>query len=144
MSTVAMLLKRFPEKGIVQVTPSNTIVEAITVMKRLNISSLLIIDDEERFVGILSERDIAWKVVLTGLNPKTTKVGQVMTPRSDIVTVFETTTLKECLDAMKTNNVRHLPVMKNGEPIGVVSLRDIALTYDLLVDSLTAYVTGRS
>lgn len=143
MSTVATLLKRFPEKGIIQVSPTNSVYEAIKVMKEHNISSLLIIDDEDSFVGILSERDVTWKVALEGLNPKTTKVGEVMTLRVKIRTVTESTTLKECLDVMKEINVRHLPVMKNGEPIGIVSIKDIALTYDLLVSSLEAYITGQ-
>jgi len=143
MSTVATLLKRFPEKGIIQVSPTNSVYEAIKVMKDHNISSLLIIDDEDSFVGILSERDVTWKVALEGLNPKTTKVGEVMTIRSKIRTVTESTTLKDCLDLMKEINVRHLPVIKNGEPIGIVSIKDIALTYDLLVSSLEAYITGQ-
>lgn len=143
MSTVATLLKRFPEKGMIQVSPTNNVYEAIKVMKENNISSLLIINDEDVFVGILSERDVTWKVALEGLNPKTTKVGEVMTLRNKIRTVTEATTLKECLDLMKEINVRHLPVMKNGLPIGIVSIKDIALTYDLLVNSLEAYITGQ-
>lgn len=142
MSTVGMLLRRFPEKGIVQVPPTANVLEAVETMKQLNISSLLIIDDEDAFVGILSERDIAWKVVLQKKNPSQTKVGEVMTPREKIVTVTPMTTFKECLDVMRDKNVRHLPVLENGNLVGIISIKDIALSYDLLVADLERYITG--
>lgn len=142
MSTVGMLLRRFPEKGVVQVPPTANITEAVGTMKKLNISSLLIIDDEDRFVGILSERDISWKIVLEGKDPQKTKVGEIMTPRERIITVTPNTTFKECLDMMRDQNVRHLPVLEKGELVGIISIKDIALSYDLLVADLERYITS--
>ena len=142
MSTVGMLLRRFPEKGVVQVPPTANITEAVGTMKKLNISSLLIIDDEDRFVGILSERDISWKIVLEGKDPQKTKVGEIMTPRERIITVTPSTTFKECLDIMRDQNVRHLPVLEKGELVGIISIKDIALSYDLLVADLERYITS--
>lgn len=142
-ATVQMLLTRFQEKGIIQVTPTASIVEATKTMKEKNISSLLIVNDEDLFVGILSERDIAWKLVLESLDPENTKVGEIMTPKSKIITVTELTTLSECLDLMRDNNIRHLPVMNHEDLVGIVSIKDIARHLDLLVEDMTRYILGQ-
>jgi len=142
MSTVGMLLKKFPEKGVIQISPTNTVVDAVKVMKGKNISSLLIVDKEGSFVGILSERDISWKIVLENLNPAQVTVGEIMTSRDIIETVTELTTLTECLDLMRQKNVRHLPVLQNGVLIGVISIKDVAKHYELLVDDLNHYIKG--
>ncbi len=143
MSTVGTLLRLFPEKGVFHVTLTHTIFEAVGEMKRQNISSLLITNDEDVFVGILSERDIAWKVVLDKKDPNTTKVGEVMTPRKEIVSVTTHTTLTECLELMRDHNIRHLPVLGgDGEPVGIISLKDITRHLEILADDLQRFITG--
>jgi len=79
--------------------------------------------DEERLVGIFSERDLMTRVVSEGLPPETTPVEQVMTPNPVVVDTH--TTVEQCLRIMQQAKCRHLPVVSDGRLIGILSMRDL-------------------
>jgi CBS domain-containing protein len=111
-------------RNIVSVKPTSTIAEAARVMRDNNIGSVLVMDESERLVGILTERDIVYKIVAEGKGLDTS-VEEVMT--RDIITIREDATIAEAARLMIGMNVRHLPVVDaRGRVVGVLSLRDLA------------------
>jgi signal-transduction protein with cAMP-binding, CBS, and nucleotidyltransferase domain len=73
--------------------------------------------------GIFSERDLMKRVVLEGLDPAQTGVASVMS--TDIVTIDETASLEDAMEAMQNHNCRHLPVTRDGRVVGFLSMRDV-------------------
>jgi CBS domain-containing protein len=107
---------------IVSISPNETVFEAITQMAEKQVGALLVLS-ESRLVGIVSERDYARKVILQGRSSKETQVHEIMT--RSLVTVTTAHTVDECLRIITDNRVRHLPVVDDGELMGIVSIGDL-------------------
>ena len=103
------------------ITPAQSVQKAIEIMADKDIGCLLVME-EGRMVGILSERDCARRVVLAKRPAEATPVADVMA--RDVVTVDLTHNFADCLRLMHQHRIRHLPVMDAGRPITVVSIRD--------------------
>jgi len=111
-------------RNVVSIKPSSTVAEAARLMRDNRVGSVLVLDESERLVGILTERDIVYKVVAEGKDPETL-VEEVMT--RDILTIREEATIAEAARLMIGMNIRHLPVVDaRGRVVGVISLRDLA------------------
>jgi CBS domain-containing protein len=119
----------------------SSVVEAVQMMTARNIGAVPVVD-EERLVGIFTERDVMARVVAVGLDPKSTQVGEVMSP--DLVTADVRDTCDTCLRRMQQARVRHLIVLNNGRLAGILSLRDLlavdADEKDEAINLLNAYV----
>jgi len=120
-----------------------TIYEALVIMSEKRIGALLVLDGSE-LVGIFSERDYARKVILVGRSSKDMKVREIMS--SPVVTVEPSTTIDECMQHMTGRRCRHLPVIADGEIVGVVSLGDlvhwIISKQKRTIDDLEDYISG--
>jgi len=107
---------------LISAPPEATVFEVAVTMTEGCVGAIPILDGET-IVGIFSERDLMQRVVVTGRDPKTTRVSEVMT--RNVVT----TTLDESVDAslekMKRTGCRHLPVVDAGRVLGVISMRDL-------------------
>ena len=103
------------------VAPDNTVAEAAQVMRDHRVGAVLISEDG-RLSGILSERDVTYRAVAAGLDPNTTAVSEVMT--RNVITAPPETRAVNGLQQMAENQIRHLPVVDGGSVIGIVSLRD--------------------
>ncbi|MBC5840116.1 CBS domain-containing protein [Flavobacterium sp. F-380] len=119
--TVNQILSR---KGneIFFVTSTITVYEAIKVMGEKNIGAVLIIEDA-KLKGILSERDYARKVVLRNKASKDTLVKEIMD--QEFVTIKPTDNIEDCMELMSTKKVRHLPVIDNEIVVGIISMSDV-------------------
>ena len=104
---------------------SAPVVEAAQLMRDEHIGSLPITDDE-KLVGMITDRDITTMVVAEAADPKTTSVGDVYS--RDVVTVEPEKDLEEALQLMARHQVRRLPVVENGRLVGIVAQADIALS----------------
>jgi CBS domain-containing protein len=105
------------------VTPYETVLAAAKRMVEANLGALLVVDND-RLVGILSERDILQRVVARSRDPETTTVSMVLTPNP--VAVSEDTPLEECIQIIRQRGFRHLPVINAyRNPIGVIYSRDL-------------------
>ena len=93
-------------------------------MREAHIGSLPITDDE-KLVGIITDRDITTRVVAEAADPKTTSVGDVYS--RDLISVAPDRDLEEALQLMARHQVRRLPVVENGRLVGIVAQADIAL-----------------
>lgn len=140
--TVDLILK---EKGsdTWSVSPLHSVYEAIEKMADKQVGALLVIS-EGTLVGIVSERDYARKVILKGRSSKNTQVKEIMT--SPVVCVTPTHTLDECMALMTTHRIRHLPILKEQQILGVVSIGDlvkwIISEQEATIRHLEQYITG--
>jgi CBS domain-containing protein len=109
-----------------------TVKEAATLMAARRMGAVLVVDDG-RLVGIVTERDIAVRVVAQGRDAASTKLAKMMTADPD--TLKPNDTVRAALDLMARRGYRHLPVLKRGKLVGMVSIRDL---YRSVVDQLEA------
>ena len=142
MRTVRQLLEaKTPE--IYAIAPEAPVIEAIRLMAEKRIGAVLVMEGT-RLVGILSERDYARKIVLQGRSSSDTLVRTIMT--ADVVTVRPEDTADHCMQVVTEQRIRHLPVMRGGEVIGVVSIGDLvkAVIEDQQVelDQLQRYIAS--
>ncbi|MBK9012897.1 MAG: CBS domain-containing protein [Saprospiraceae bacterium] len=125
------------------VSPNLRVYDAIRVMGEHNIGSVLVMEDE-RLVGILTERDYARKVVLQGKFSANTFVHEIMTPHPGLHTVTPNDSIEDCMQLMTAQKVRHLPVLENGKLLGLISIGDVVFAYidqqrDIIED-MTNYI----
>jgi len=106
------------------IAASASVVEAARLMREEHIGSLPITEDEE-LVGMITDRDLATRVVAEAADPKTMSVGDVYS--RDLVSVEPDNDLDQALQLMARHQVRRLPVVENGRLVGIVAQADIAL-----------------
>ena len=121
MTTVKQLLD-YKGHNILSISPNDSVYAAVERMSENNVGALLVIDNG-KLAGILSERDYARKVILMGKSSKNTLIREIMTP--DVLCVSPETTVDECLALLTESRVRHLPVMDGGKLVGIVSIGDL-------------------
>lgn len=122
MATVKQLIAAKKNATNYSVSANDTILRALHVMAEADTGSVLITDDN-KFIGIFTERDYARKGELAGRTAKDTLVKDVMT--SAMYTVTLDTSVEQCMALMKKYHIRHLPVVEKGQLIGIVSLTDV-------------------
>lgn len=121
MQTVGQLLQ---VKGtdIFSVTPQESVLRAIEVMATRHVGALLVMD-EGSLIGIISERDYARKVILKNRSSHDTPVGDIMS--APAVSVTPEDTVHRCMQIMTEGRFRHLPVVKAGRVVGMLSIGDL-------------------
>lgn len=110
------------KSGAVAVAPGDTVLDALKMMAERNIGALLVMEGQ-RLVGLLSERDCVRKLDVKGRSARDTRVADIMT--KDVLTVPSDRPLDECRKIMGERRFRHLPVVDNGNVVGVLSIRDV-------------------
>lgn len=108
-------------KKFLTAPPSTTVSQAARLMAGKNVGAVLVVQ-EERLIGIFSERDVVFRVVAKGLDPKTVILADAMT--ADPKALDPATSYGHALVLMQENGFRHVPVVENGRPIGIVSSRN--------------------
>ena len=104
------------------VGPKDSALTAMRLMAEKNIG-LVVVMENGAIAGILSERDCVRRLVLAGKTPELTPVADIMV--REVITIDLAKTFADCLKLMHLHNVRHLPVVENGTPITVISIRDL-------------------
>ncbi|MCX0331880.1 CBS domain-containing protein [Acinetobacter radioresistens] len=143
MTTVSQVLHNKTEKAIFTISPEATVLEAISLMANKGIGAL-IVTDEQRVVGILSERDYTRKVALMERSSYNTTVSEIMTNK--VLTVGLNNSVEDCLQLMTDRHLRHLPVLEDERLVGLISIGDLvkAAMEDqrLMIDQLQQYISG--
>ena len=121
LKTVKQLLQT---KGgsVYGVSPESSVLDAIRVMAEKGVGALVVLD-EGRLAGMVSERDYARKVILHGRSSQDTAVREIMTAK--VVTVISEQTVEDCMALMTEHRIRHLPVVDGGKLAGVLSIGDL-------------------
>jgi CBS domain-containing protein len=114
-------------RKLVVASPGMNVAQAAWLMRRSKVGAVLVVEDE-RLIGIFTERDAVYRVIAANRDPRSTRIGQVMT--RDPKTVAPDESFGYALLMMHENGFRHAPVVENGRPVGVVSARH-ALDPDL-------------
>ncbi|MEC6746424.1 CBS domain-containing protein [Pseudomonas qingdaonensis] len=124
MKTVKELLNTKEEKhhAVQTIRSHQTVLEALMVMGEKNVGALPVVDDGQ-VVGIISERDYARKMVLKGRSSVGTPVRDIMS--APVVTVDPHQSVEVCMNLMTNSHLRHLPVVENGQLIGLLSIGDL-------------------
>jgi CBS domain-containing protein len=139
---VAVLLSR-KGSAVQAVAPSDTVADAVRVMNEKKIGSVLVVEGG-RLSGIFTERDVLSRVVAAGVDPRTTRVSAVMTARLE--TIAPDMTLGEVMGLFTNKRCRHLPVVCDGELLGLISIGDVsrwlADTHRAEVEHLRQYIAG--
>lgn len=143
MRTVRQVLEsKNPE--VQAVGPDAPVIEALRLMAEHGIGSVLVLDGENRLVGIVSERDYARKVVLSGRTSQQTPVRDIMV--DTVTTIGPDETVPRCMQLMTDGRFRHLPVLEDGQVVGIVSIGDLvkAVIEDQQVelDQLQRYIAS--
>ncbi len=142
-TTVAHLLAA-KGRDIWSVSPDDTVFKALEDMAEKGVGALVVLDGDGNLAGIMSERDYARKVVLVDRVSRETTVSEIMTPEVHCVSLHST--VEECMSMMTDRRIRHLPVLDEGNVVGVVSIGDIvkAVMRDQrqLIEQLEQYITS--
>ena len=107
---------------ILTAAPDVTIAEAARLMKKATVGAVMVIDDDGRLVGIFTERDALFRVLAEGRDPKRTRLADVMTSHPQ--TISPDKSFGHAMLIMYDGGFRHVPVIENGRPVGMVSARD--------------------
>ncbi|MEW8188794.1 MAG: CBS domain-containing protein [Candidatus Thiodiazotropha endolucinida] len=142
MLTVNQLLQR---KGyeIETIDPNATVFEALQSMADHEIGSLVVVEDK-KIVGLFSERDYARNIILKGRTSKATRVKEIMS--SQVLVVNPEQTTEECMAIMTEKRIRHLPVMKDNELVGIISIGDLVKAIieeqQFVIEQLVRYISS--
>lgn len=121
MKTVKQLLST-KSSEIFSVSADVSVLGGLQVMMEKNISALLVVENR-KLLGIFTERDYARKIILQGKTSIDTPISEVMT--STPITVAPGDSLDHCMQTMTNRHIRHLPVLEDGELMGMVSIGDV-------------------
>ncbi|WP_111859685.1 CBS domain-containing protein [Acinetobacter sp. CFCC 10889] len=143
MTTVAQVIHNKIGQEIFTISPEHTVLQAITIMANKGIGALVVTQDN-KVVGILSERDYTRKIALMQRTSDHTTVAEIMTPK--VISVTPNHTVEQCLSLMTDGHLRHLPVLEEGVLVGFISIGDLvkATMEDQrkLIEQLKQYISG--
>ena len=140
MRKVADILKR---KGshVETVQSELTVIDALRLMAEKNIGSVAIAQND-KFIGLMTERDYSRKVILKGRSSSETTVGEIM--NTEYPSVVGNDSIEHCMELMSSNNLRYLPVVEQGRLAGIISINDVVtetiLTQKETIEHLQNYI----
>jgi len=130
-------------RDVLSIAPDTSIYEAVTLMADRGVGSLLVMEGD-RLVGLVSERDCAWKVMLEDRPARETDVKQIMT--KNVLCVKPEQTVEEGMALMTDKRIRHLPVVNGDRVEGIISIGDlvkaIITEQKFVIEQLEHYVTS--
>jgi CBS domain-containing protein len=143
--TIASVL-RVKGNTIVSVKPETPIMELVATISSRRIGAVLVLDESGGLAGIVSERDVVKALANKGPEIHSMTAGDIMT--RTVMTVTPQTTINEAMEMMDRGYFRHLPVLENGELLGIISVRDVVRArierHEEETDSLRSYINNRA
>ncbi|MGH2648990.1 MAG: CBS domain-containing protein [Ginsengibacter sp.] len=130
-------------RNAISVLPDTTVLDALKVMAENNIGSVMVMKDG-KYLGIVTERDYSRKVILKGKNSTDTKVSDIMS--AELPHIKPDDTVEHCMELMTNSNIRYLPVFKNDQLEGIISITDVVketiLKQQLMIKHLDSYINS--
>jgi CBS domain-containing protein len=143
MKTVAQMLRAKPNQDIYTIAPTDTVLQALRLMAEKNIGALVVTEGDQ-VVGIVSERDYSRKMVLQGRWSVGTRVSAIMSASGISVSCDQST--RDCLRLMGRGHLRHLPVIDEGQLVGLLSVgnlvKEVLAEQDEMIQQLEQYIRG--
>ena len=121
MKKVSHILAR-KGNNVISVSPSTTVIETLRLMAEKNIGSLVIMDDEQ-YLGLMTERDYARKVILKGKSSSEIPVSEIMS--TGLPRITPENSIDTCMHIMSESNIRYLPVFDHDKLCGIISITDV-------------------
>lgn len=121
MKTLSQILKDKSQE-IITIRPNDSVFVALQVLASYNVGALPVMDND-RLVGIFSERDYARKVALQGLKSESTEIREIMS--SHVICANLSHSVMDCMGLMSDKKIRHLPVVEMGQLVGILSIGDL-------------------
>jgi IMP dehydrogenase len=144
MLTAAQIIRSKADQGVLTIEPTASAATAARLMAEKNVGALVVVD-AGRLVGIVSERDLARKVVIGDRTPTAVKLSEIMS--SPVRVVHPGRTGDECMAIMTQGRMRHLPVMDGERLIGLVSIGDLVKAtiadQQFIIEQLEHYISGK-
>ncbi len=141
-ATINEILQHKPG-AVWSIGPEATVFEAIQLMADKNIGALLVIEND-KLVGVISERDYTRKVALRGRLSRETKVREIVS--TPVISVRPTHSVEDCMRLMTEHRVRHLPVLEQDRVLGIVSIGDLVnwviTAQSAAIQQLQTYISG--
>ncbi|MEJ2464189.1 MAG: CBS domain-containing protein [Candidatus Thiodiazotropha sp.] len=142
MQTINQLLQNKGNR-VETVATDATVFEALAIMADKGIGALVVMQDNKP-VGLFSERDYARNIILKGRTSKETQIAEVMS--SHVVVAHPEQTVEDCMAIMTEKRVRHLPVMQDNQLIGIISIGDLVKAIienqQFVIEQLVNYING--
>ncbi|NIP38679.1 MAG: CBS domain-containing protein [Candidatus Dadabacteria bacterium] len=142
MNTVSDILQS-KGTGICTISPNATVYEGLQIMAEKDVGAVLITQNN-KLLGIFTERDYARKVILQGKSSLNTAIKELMV--TDLLFVKPSDSIDQCMAIMTEKQIRHLPVMQGDELLGLVSMRDVISHIishkNFKIKQLEKYITG--
>lgn len=140
MKKVSQILNR-KGNNVITITPDITVLDALKQMAEKNIGSIVVLENGN-YVGVLTERDYARKVILKGKSSTSTLVSEIMS--TGLPRITPDNSLETCMQIMSENNIRYLPVFENDQLCGIISINDVIketiLTQEEMIAHLQNYI----
>lgn len=140
MRKVSNVLQRKGNRVTI-VPPEMTVIDALRLMAEQNIGSVVVMQNE-KFAGIMTERDYSRKVILKGRHSSDTPVGDIMT--TDFPYVGMNDSVDACMQLMTSHRLRYLPVIEDEQLVGIISINDLVtetiLTQAETINQLQSYI----
>ena len=143
MKTLQHILNDKKHKEVISIAPNRPVFDALVILAEYKIGALAVVEND-KLVGIFSERDYAREVILQGRSSKTTQIHEVMTAK--VISGKPDDMVDKSMSLMSEKNIRHLPVMDGENLIGMLSLGDLVketIAYQQrLIAELESYIKG--
>lgn len=144
MGTVRDIL-RVKGHVVYSIQPNDTVFDAIGVLVDRNVGALVVLSENDKVLGIFSERDYARRVILKGRASKETLIREIMT--EDPFTVTEDDSIQDCMVKMTDKHIRHLPVTDDQQRlVGMISIGDVVKyvidEQQFIINNLEGYIKG--
>lgn len=143
MKTLKQILNEKKRQEIISIAPNRPVYDALVILAEYQIGALAVIENEQ-LVGIFSERDYAREVILKGRSSKTTMISEVMS--ANVITASPNDLVDSAMQTMSNKRIRHLPIIDNGNILGMLSVGDLlkeTIAYQqALIQQLENYIQG--
>ncbi len=127
--------------GVIAIDASTSVLDALRLMSEKNIGSVIITENEE-YAGLLTERDYARKVILRGKSSDETTVREIMS--TGLPRILPNSSIETCMHIMSESNIRYLPVFREDELCGIISINDVVtetiLSHEATIEHLKSYI----
>lgn len=124
---MAQSIREVMTKDPITLPADRPVLEAARCMRDSDIGDVIVVEGD-RVTGMLTDRDIVVRVLAEGRDPAKTKLAEVAT--KNLATVAPDDSVEDAIRLMREHNIRRLPVVENGRPMGVVTIGDLAMQRD--------------
>lgn len=140
MKKVSDILTRKGD-SVIAIDADTSVLDALILMSDKNVGSVIVMEDGD-YLGLLTERDYARKVILKGKSSDETSVREIMS--TGLPRIFPTTSIETCMHIMSDSNIRYLPVFRDDVLCGIVSINDVVtetiLSQEATIEHLQSYI----